>query len=78
MSDQPKVTIRIKGGMPLGALLAIVFTVLKLTGHIAWSWVWVLAPVWIPLGLACTIFLFAVLVLGAAGVLEHRKTRGRP
>jgi hypothetical protein len=31
-----------------GALL----TGLKLTGHIAWPWVWVLAPVWIPATLA--------------------------
>ena len=29
-------------------LLLLVFIVLKLTGVIAWSWVWVLAPLWIP------------------------------
>lgn len=29
-------------------LLTIVFIVLKLTGVIAWSWWWVLAPIWIP------------------------------
>jgi hypothetical protein len=28
-------------------LLTIVFIVLKLTGVIAWSWLWVLAPIWI-------------------------------
>lgn len=27
-------------------LLAIVFIILKLTGHIAWSWWWVLSPLW--------------------------------
>jgi hypothetical protein len=31
-----------------GALLTVLFVGLKLTGHIAWPWVWVLAPVWIP------------------------------
>jgi hypothetical protein len=25
-----------------------IFTVLKLTGAIAWSWWWITAPVWIP------------------------------
>ena len=28
-------------------ILLIVFIVLKLTNVIAWSWVWVLAPIWI-------------------------------
>lgn len=29
------------------ALLAILFIALKLTGIIAWSWLWVLSPLWI-------------------------------
>lgn len=29
-------------------LLTILFITLKLTGHIVWSWWWVLAPLWIP------------------------------
>lgn len=29
--------------------LAIAFIVLKLTGFITWSWLWVLAPIWIQL-----------------------------
>lgn len=28
-------------------LLALIFIVLKLTGTIAWSWLWVLSPLWI-------------------------------
>lgn len=31
----------------LTGLLFIVFLVLKLTGIIAWSWLWVTAPLWI-------------------------------
>jgi hypothetical protein len=27
-------------------ILALVFIVLKLTGAIAWSWFWVLSPIW--------------------------------
>lgn len=36
------------GGISFLGLLCIVFIVLKLTGTIAWSWWWVLAPIWIP------------------------------
>jgi energy-coupling factor transporter transmembrane protein EcfT len=32
----------------LFGLLTILFVGLKLTGHIAWSWWWVLAPLWLP------------------------------
>lgn len=28
-------------------MLTIVFIILKLTGNINWSWIWVLAPIWI-------------------------------
>jgi len=35
------------GGIGFVGLLTIAFVVLKLTGHVAWSWWWVLAPVWI-------------------------------
>ncbi|HEY7883878.1 MAG TPA: hypothetical protein VIC08_02910 [Cellvibrionaceae bacterium] len=44
------------GGIGFLGLLTIVFIVLKLTGYIAWSWWWVLAPMWIPTA-------FAVLLL---------------
>ena len=45
-------------------LLCIVFVVLKLCSVITWSWLWVLAPVWIPLGIAliaCIIILIVSL-----------------
>lgn len=32
--------------MSVLGLLGIVFVTLKLTGYIAWSWLWVLAPFW--------------------------------
>lgn len=30
-------------------LLVVAFIVLKLCGVIKWSWIWVLAPFWIPI-----------------------------
>lgn len=35
--------------MGFADVLLIVFIVLKLVGVIDWSWVWVLAPFWIPI-----------------------------
>lgn len=43
------------GGIGFRGLLTIVFIALKLTGNIAWSWWWVLAPSWIPLAIVLLI-----------------------
>lgn len=47
----------------IAGLLTIIFVVLKLVGVIAWSWLWVLSPLWIS-------FLIWVVIalLAAAGV----------
>ena len=36
-------------GLCFDAVLTIVFVVLKLTGLIDWSWLWILSPMWISL-----------------------------
>lgn len=46
------------GGMV--GVLQIVFLVLKLAGVVTWSWLWVLAPLWISV-------LFTAVVLGIFG-----------
>lgn len=48
------------GGIGLGAALGLLFIGLKLGGVIYWSWLWVLSPFWIPLGL---ILAFGAIVL---------------
>jgi hypothetical protein len=48
-------------------LLGILFVALKLTGVIAWSWWWVLAPFWISVAVCLT---FVVVVLAVAVVGE--------
>lgn len=45
-------------------LLTILFIGLKLTGHITWSWWWVLSPIWISFSVAMV--LFVVILLWAA------------
>ena len=40
--------------------LTLIFIALKLTGHITWSWVWVLAPLWIPAVIVVMLFLIVL------------------
>jgi hypothetical protein len=35
------------GGIGFSGLLTVAFIILKLTNVIAWSWWWVLSPLWI-------------------------------
>ncbi len=53
MSNSKNVTVN----FPIFGILGLIFITLKLTGHITWSWLWVLAPFWIPLIFALVIIL---------------------
>lgn len=44
-------------------LLGVLFVGLKLTGHIGWPWVWVLAPFWIPIVIAVVFLLIAGIIV---------------
>ena len=63
-------------GVGFCGLLAIAFIVLKLCNVIAWSWWWVLAPIWIPVCLAVgvwVVLLILMLIFGALAVIFSRK-----
>lgn len=45
------------------SILAALLVALKLTGRVAWSWVWGLAPVWISTGIALLIRLVASAII---------------
>lgn len=51
------------GGISFAGLLTIVFVVLKLTGYIAWPWVWVLSPLWISVALYLAILVIYLIVV---------------
>lgn len=55
------------GGIGFCGMLAILFIGLKLTGHIDWSWWWVLSPLWaIPaLIIAIAVFFVVTAVSGS-------------
>lgn len=55
------------GGTSIAGLLGVAFIVLKLTGVISWSWLWVLSPFWIPLGIALAIALIVGLIAIISG-----------
>lgn len=54
------------GGIGFGGLLTIVFIVLKLCGVIHWGWLWVLAPLWIPIA----IFLLVLIIILIIGIIS--------
>lgn len=64
------------GGIGFCGLLAVAFIVLKLTGVINWSWLWVLASIWIPTAITLAIIvtvLIVVLVKETLRALERRR-----
>lgn len=65
--------IKNTGGVGFLGLLTLLFIGLKLTGHITWSWIWVLAPFWIPICIALILF-SAVILLVALGKIDIDKT----
>lgn len=52
------------GGIGLSGLLTVLFVGLKLCGVIAWPWVWVVAPIWIPMVI---VFVGVCIILGVQG-----------
>lgn len=55
-------------GIGFGGLLTVLFVALKLTGVIAWSWWWVLSPLWI--GLAILLVVLAIVAVVAIWAMK--------
>ena len=49
-------------------LLGIVFVILKLCGAITWSWVWVLAPIWIDVLFSIVVILIVLFIAWACKI----------
>ncbi len=65
------------GGIGFCGLLAIAFIVLKLTGFIDWSWLWVLAPLWIPTAIVLAAFLVVLIVVLVKEVIKQVEEKQR-
>lgn len=62
-----------EGRIGFVGLLTIVFIVLKLTGVIGWSWMWVLSPLWISFLLALGILAIVMAVGIVVGITRGTK-----
>lgn len=51
------------GGIEFVGLLTVVFIVLKLLGKVAWSWWWVLSPIWISTSLFILLVVPSIVLL---------------
>ena len=65
------------GGVGFLGLLALIFITLKLTGVIGWSWLWVLAPLWIPAALVVAIIVILFIVMLVKEVVATTKSESR-
>ena len=61
------------GGIGFVGLMTILFIALKLMGYIAWSWWWVLSPLWISV----CFFLVVLTVFGVAFLIGTSRSKGK-
>ena len=61
------------GGIGFVGLLTIVFITLKLLGVITWSWVWVLAPLWISLAIVLIVILIALVIAVVMTLIDKER-----
>lgn len=54
--------------MSFTSVLALIFIALKLIGIITWSWLWVLAPIWIGIPL---VLLFYIVLFILTAITEN-------
>ena len=52
----------VNNGVSFNGLLFITFLVLKLTGVINWSWIWITAPLWIPFSIGILLYLIFMIL----------------
>lgn len=44
------------------SFLSVMFIALKLLGKIAWGWIWVLSPLWIPMAMIFGFFTVIIMI----------------
>lgn len=50
-------------GRGLAIILTIIFIALQVTNVINWSWIWLISPLWIIIGLDILIFIIWILLI---------------
>lgn len=72
MSNDDKTVVK-SGGIGFLGALTILFIALKLTDVIAWSWWWVLAPMWVPSAVMLGVLVIMLVIAGVVAVIDHNK-----
>lgn len=67
MNNNMKVNVNLMG--PIMMVLLILLIIGKVSGFLDISWIWVLSPIWIPIGVVLffTILFIILLILGVNG-----------
>ena len=55
--------------------LGLLFIALKLMGYINWHWIYVLAPIWVPLALGLAVFVSLVVTYTLASLFDRWANR---
>lgn len=71
MHNQENNNIPATGGVGFGGLLGLIFIVLKLCKVINWPWIWVLAPIWIPLALILLLSIVLIIMILCQKTNKH-------
>jgi hypothetical protein len=63
---------KINGSINIGfaGLLALLFIGLKLLGYVAWPWIWVLAPLWVPLAIVVALVILFAIIAGFVALIK--------
>lgn len=64
-----------RSGLSLSTVVLVVFVILKLVGVIAWSWWWVLSPIWISAGLVLLWVLLEVVIIYLTIYIDGKKRK---
>ena len=65
----------VTGGVGFTGLLTLLFIALKLTHVIDWSWLWVLAPLWISVVFSMILIISMLLYVYGGDLMPHRRNK---
>lgn len=68
-------------GFIITSLLTLLFIILKLCNIISWSWIWIVSPLWIVLGINILIilvfFIYTVIKVLRQNIKYHKENTGK-
>lgn len=59
--------------LSLPIIVFLAFLMLKLANIIDWEWLWVCAPLWLPVGVGAALFIIYIIVTVALSMIEKKE-----